>query len=59
MNHVDHYITNTHYERATIELTCPECGEAWLVEGHKEYGHWSADNEDDMFCYKCNVAGDQ
>ena len=59
MNFIDHYITNPMCEYTSIELTCPECNEVWTVEGIKEFGHWSATNEDDMFCHRCAIAGEQ
>ena len=59
MNFVDHYITNSRVENTEIILTCPECNSVWTVEGIKEFGHFEPTKEDDMFCYKCNVAGDQ
>jgi Zn finger protein HypA/HybF involved in hydrogenase expression len=42
-----------------VELECVRCGHTWHADGHREYGAWMPESENDLYCPKCGVEGEE
>lgn len=42
-----------------VELECVRCGHTWYADGHREYGAWMPESENDLYCGECGVEGEE